>query len=106
MVIPGSHKAGRAPNNEPTWNGQTPKMVSVKSGGAMLFRHDLWHGAAMNASTRRRYMIQVHYGDRTKHVGYPAMKNAAAFSAEVRARASERQRALLGDGNNGGGIFY
>ncbi len=105
LVIPGSHKAGRPPHDEPTWHGIAPKMVSVKAGGAMLFRHDLWHGAAMNASTRRRYMIQVHFGDRTKHVDYPPMSQAAAYGAEVLARATARQRALLGDGAQGG-IFY
>jgi hypothetical protein len=61
LVIPGSHRAGRPPSNESTWHGIAPKMVSVKAGGAVLFRHDLWHGAAMNTSSRRRYLIQLRY---------------------------------------------
>ncbi len=104
LVIPGSHRAGHAPHHEPTWNGREPQLISVKAGGAVLFRHDLWHGAAMNASERRRYLIQVHYGDRTKHAGYVPITQGEAYLPEVLAAVTPRQRKLLGDSQRG--IFY
>ena len=71
LVLPGSHLAGRPPTNESTFHGNAPKMVSIKAGGAVLFRHDLWHGAVKNVSERRRYLIQVHYVHSTqKSAGY------------------------------------
>lgn len=91
LVIPGSHRAGRPPRDESTWRGVAPSMVSVKAGGAVLFRHDLWHGAAMNSSDRRRYLIQVRYVE-----GRDRNSRQRRCSPEVRALATPRQRALLG----------
>lgn len=97
LVIPGSHRAGHAPHDESTWNGIAPQMISVRAGGAVLFRHDLWHGAVQNTSTRRRYLIQVHYGDSTKQFGYrPLAYGEEGWSPEVLAQLTERQRVLLG----------
>jgi hypothetical protein len=90
LVIPGSHRAGRCPNNESTWNGITPKLISVKSGGGVLFRHDLWHGAAMNSSERRRHLIQVRYIERRDVRGI-----TRTAAPEVLAQATARQRELL-----------
>jgi hypothetical protein len=97
LVIPGSHRAGRIPQNETTWHGITPKMVSVKAGGAVLFRHDLWHGAAMNRSRHRRYLIQIHYAESTRQMTSPAITRPDCFSPEVLARATPRQRVLMGE---------
>jgi hypothetical protein len=96
LVIPGSHLAGRAPNNESTWNGRTPKMVSVKAGGAVLFRHDLWHGATKNSSERRRYMIQVHYAEGSRRSAGDPITRPEFFSQEVLERITPRQRVLMG----------
>jgi hypothetical protein len=90
LVIPGSHRAGRAPHDESTWRGISPKLISVKAGGGVLFRHDLWHGAAMNSSDRRRHLIQVRYVERRDIRG---IKRDA--SPEVLALATKRQRELL-----------
>jgi len=97
LVIPGSHLAGHPPQNESTWKGRTPKMVSVKAGGAALFRHDLWHGAARNTSQRRRYMIQVHYAIGWYHGPQGVFSEPRSFEPQVLAMASDRQRALLGE---------
>ncbi len=95
LVIPGSHRAGHAPHNEPTWNGVAPRMVMFGAGGACFFRHDLWHGAAMNSSDRRRYMMQVHYSHPTLGIWNPPAKS---MDAAVFAAATPRQRRLLGGG--------
>ncbi len=97
LVIPGSHLAGRIPRNESTWNGITPKMVSVKAGGAVLFRHDLWHGAGMNSSKRRRYMIQVHYAKAWHHAPPASFTAPQLFDSALVAQMTERQRAILGE---------
>lgn len=94
MVVPGSHRAGRAPVDESSWNGVAPQMVGFPAGGACLFRPDLWHGAAMNSGERRRYVIQVHYGHHTIPVTMPA----GGIAPAVLAIASPRQRRLLGLG--------
>jgi hypothetical protein len=91
IVIPGSHRAGRCPDHETTWNGIAPQMISVKAGGALLFRHDLWHGAAMNTSERRRYMIQVYY-NRGHNGRGPGPRR---FSPEVERLMTPRQRQVL-----------
>jgi hypothetical protein len=96
LVIPGSHLAGHKPKAESTWHGITPKMVSVKAGGAMLFRHDVWHGAARNTSTRRRYMIQVHYALRWHHYPQARMVPAEVYQPALLAQTNTRQRRLLG----------
>jgi len=104
LLIPGSHRAGRAPHNEPTWNGRAPRMISVKAGGAVLFRHDLWHGAAMNTSNRRRYMIQVHYAEGSRRLPGAPITQTDAYHPSVLENITPRQRVLLGDKPKG--IFY
>ncbi len=96
-VIPGSHRAGHRPDGESTWHGITPKMASVKAGGALLFRHDLWHGAGMNSSTRRRYMIQVHYAVGFIHRPCAVMVDPPRYDEGIIARLTVRQRSMLGD---------
>jgi hypothetical protein len=91
LVIPGSHRAGRPPHDESTWHGIAPKMVSVKAGGGVLFRHDLWHGAAMNSSNRRRYLIQVRYVEARDR-----LHRERHCAPEVLALATPRRRQLLG----------
>jgi hypothetical protein len=96
-LIPGSHRAGRAPDNETDWNGVTPKALLVNAGDVMLFRSDIWHGAALNSSQQRRYMVQVHYGNVYIQRQFPPITMADQWSAESLARVSARQRVLFGD---------
>ena len=60
-----------------------PKMISVKAGGAVLFRHDLWHGAAKNSSDRRRYLIQVHYAEGSRRPAGDPITRPEFFAPEV-----------------------
>jgi hypothetical protein len=96
-VIPGSWRAGRFPVDEPTWHGNAPKMISVKAGGAVLFRPDLWHGAGMNSSDRRRYLIQVFYGMNRTRGYFPPIAVPERYAPEVLAQVTARQKTLLGD---------
>jgi hypothetical protein len=95
-VIPGSHRAGRPPNNESTWNGIAPQYVMVKAGDVMIFRTEIWHGAGLNSSNQRRYLMQIFYGYHTLATGYPPMKYESLYNPEVVAQATPRQRGLLG----------
>lgn len=97
-IIPGSHKAGRAPHGETSWHGVTPKAVMVKAGDVCLFRGDIWHGSGMNShETERRYMVQVHYGNAYITKQFPAMRYKELWTPAVVAAATPEQRLLLGD---------
>jgi ectoine hydroxylase-related dioxygenase (phytanoyl-CoA dioxygenase family) len=95
-VIPGSHKAGRFPEDETAWHGRNPQAVMVNAGDVMLFRSDVWHAAWMNSSEERRYMMQIFYGCAFMAQHFPAMKYDKYWSQTVLDKASTRQRRLLG----------
>ncbi|MFV3305112.1 phytanoyl-CoA dioxygenase family protein [Pseudomonas sp. NY15181] len=96
-VIPGSHKAGRAPAaDEREWNGQVARPILCRAGDVLLLRSELWHAGSRNTSQRTRYLLQIHYGRRMV---------AQKFSPYLRWRfnplvidaCTPRQRRLLGD---------
>jgi hypothetical protein len=95
-VVAGSHKAGRFPEGETSWHDNKPKAVMVNAGDVMLFRSDVWHGAWMNSSNERRYMMQIFYTSPFMGRGYPAMRFDKYWSPAVIEKATERQRRLLG----------
>jgi ectoine hydroxylase-related dioxygenase (phytanoyl-CoA dioxygenase family) len=96
-IVPGSHAAGRPPNGETSYEGVGPHAVMVKAGDVCLFRSDLWHGAAMNTSEKRRYMVQVHYAHSSVGKWYPSIRYESLYSPEVLTAATPLQRQLLGD---------
>lgn len=97
-IVPGSHKAGRAPHGETSWHGITPKAVMVKAGDVCLFRGDVWHGSGMNSHpTERRYMMQVHYGTGCIRTDFPPMRYKELWNPAVIEAATPEQRILLGD---------
>ena len=80
-VVPGSHRAGRPPNDETGWNGIDTQAALVKAGDVVFFRSDLWHGAWKNTHpTRRRYIMQVAYGMGYMQSHYPPLKYAELWS--------------------------
>lgn len=97
MLVPGSHKAGRPPNNETEWHGIKPKVLLVKAGDCMLFRSEIWHGAAMNHGPNRRYLVQVHYGNLFIKGNIPPITQSELWSADSLAALTDRQRRLFGD---------
>ena len=85
IVIPGSHRAGRPPQDETTWHGIAPQAVMVKAGDVCLFRGDLWHGAWRNTGEHgRRYMLQVHYGNGYIGKEYPPLRYTELYDPVVR----------------------
>lgn len=96
-LIPGSHRAGRPPVDETTWHEIAPQAAMVRAGDAVLFRGDIWHGAAMHTRrAERRYIMQVHYGNQIVRKEYPPMRHESLWNPEVVAQATPRQRQLLG----------
>jgi hypothetical protein len=101
-IVPGSHRAGRAPRDiEKEWQGRPLEIVLARAGDALVFRSDVWHAGSDNRSQRGiRYLLQVHYGRRemAQHFS-PFME--WRFNPAVLAAASKRQRRLLGDHDPG-----
>jgi len=96
-LIPGSHRAGRPPQDEVRWHGIAPQAVMVRAGDVCLFRGDIWHGAWMNSSeSDRRYMMQVHYGSQSIGKAFPALRYEQFWNPDVIARATTQQKQLLG----------
>lgn len=96
-VIPGSHRAGRAPHpDERSWRGRAAEPVLCRAGDCLLFRSDLWHSGSRNLSQRTRYLLQVHYGRRMVAQKFSPYLDWR-FDPEVLAACTPRQRRLLGD---------
>ena len=97
LVIPGSHRAGRAPlPGETAWQSEVAAAVLCRAGDVLMFRSDLWHAGGPNRSDHGRDMLQVHYGRRMvaqKFAPYLAWH----FNPRVIDAATPRQRRLLGD---------
>ena len=102
LVVEGSHKSSRIPDDDTGWNGNEVKALVCKAGDAILFRSDLWHGALPNSSSERRYMLQVHYGCAYIERAYLSpwgRKNA--FPEDFVDSCDDRQRRLLGERQEG-----
>lgn len=98
QVIPGSHRAGRAPaRGENQWHGSMAKPVLCRAGDALMFRSELWHAGSDNRTTDRvRYLLQVHYGRRMVAQKFSPYLHWR-FNPAVLAAATPRQRRLLGE---------
>nr|MBO2512012.1 dioxygenase [Gammaproteobacteria bacterium] len=98
LVIPGSHRAGRAPRpGETTWHGRAAEPVLCRAGDVLVFRSELWHAGSRNCSRERiRYLLQVHYGRRMVAQKFSPYLEFH-FTPEVLAACTPRQRRLLGD---------
>lgn len=101
LVVESSHKSGRVPDEDTSWNGNPCKALVCKAGDAMLFRSDLWHGALPNLSNERRYMLQVHYGCAYIERGLPSPFRKNTFPPDVLDACNEHQRRLLGERQEG-----
>lgn len=97
-IIPGSHRAGRAPlADEHAWRGTAPQAVLASAGDALVFRSDVWHAGSDNTTRESvRYLLQVHYGRREMAQHFSPF-TAWRFDPRVLAAATRRQRRLLGD---------
>lgn len=97
-VVPGSHRAGRAPDaGERQWQGRAAQPVICRAGDVLMFRSELWHGGSSNLTQdRTRYLLQVHYGRRMVAQKFSPYLNWH-FNPKVLAAATARQRRLLGE---------
>ena len=97
QFIPGSHRAGRAPNGDAAYKGVGPKNILCKAGDVVIFRSEVWHRGTANCSQQTRYLLQVHYAQRMITQKFPPYLNRFQFDETILARATPRQRRLLGD---------
>ncbi|RMM55152.1 hypothetical protein ALQ77_03552 [Pseudomonas corrugata] len=97
-VIPGSHRAGRAPvAGETQWSGHAAQPVLCRAGDVLVLRSELWHAGSDNQTAdRTRYLLQVHYGRRMVAQKFSPYLHWQ-FNPAVLAAASPRQRRLLGE---------
>ena len=66
QVIPGSHFAGRNPNDRenPTFEGRQPVSLVAKPGDVYMFHNQVWHRGSRNNSDQVRYVGSVVYSQR------------------------------------------
>jgi len=97
QFIPGSHRAGRAPDGDLTYKGVGPKNILCQAGDVVIFRCEVWHRGTANRSQQTRYLLQVHYAQRMITQKFPPYLNRFQFDETILAAATPRQRRLLGD---------
>lgn len=95
--VPGSHRSGRAPNGDTTWNGVEEQSIHCKAGDVIQFRSEVWHRGSANKSSRTRYVMQVHYSHRMITQKFPPYPHRFRFNESILAQATPRQRRLLGE---------
>ena len=100
-VIPGSHRAGSPPErDQDQWNGVPEQSILCGAGDVVVFRSDLWHRGGANTTDQVRYLLQVHYSNRWIAQRFPPYLSFQ-FNQEILARATPRQRRLLGEHETG-----
>ena len=70
-IVPGSHKSGRRPDGETTWQGMGEHSIMCKAGDVVIFRSEVWHRGSANRSNETRYLLQVHYAQRWDQPAVP-----------------------------------
>lgn len=66
QFVPGSHYSGRQPGDteRPTFEGQGPVSLLMKTGDLYLLNGQTWHRGALNQTDRIRYLFHQVYGQR------------------------------------------
>ncbi len=106
-IVPGSHRSGRRPDKPKTdaipdnerginWNGVEEQSFLGKAGDCILFRSEIWHRGTANISNKTRHTFMVHYSQRMITQKFPPYLHFQ-FNPDVIARATQRQRRLLGE---------
>jgi len=97
QYIPGSHYAGREPDDlyAPNFEGREPVSIFCKAGDIYLHNGQSWHRGAPNTSDRTRYLLQLSYGQRwVSQRFYPFINYQ--MPQEILDRADERRKRVLG----------
>ena len=102
-IIPGSHKAGRVPDGDTTWNGQEPQSILCNAGDVVTFRSEIWHRGSRSTSSDNRYLLQVFYSNRMVTQKFPPYPHGFRLNKEILAQATPRQLRLLG--SHDGGVY-
>ncbi len=95
--VPGSHRSGRTPNGDTTWNGVKEQSIHCRAGDVIQFRSEVWHRGSANKSRKTRYLMQVHYSHRMITQKFPPYPHRFRFNESILAQATPRQRRLLGE---------
>ncbi len=93
ILVPGSHRSGRIPMNETSWNGNEARSFCCEAGDMILFTNDIWHGGLPNISDEVRYLYQIQYAN--MRIGTMHGKPLQIPDA-VAAAANDEQQRLLG----------
>jgi ectoine hydroxylase-related dioxygenase (phytanoyl-CoA dioxygenase family) len=91
LVVPGSQKAGCAPN--PEQFARAAIKVAGRCGSAILSHGLLWHDTSQNRTNEPRLALLLNY---SRKVIRPMMDDLADVPGEVMARATPKLRQLLG----------
>jgi len=95
-LVPGSHKAGRPPQDETAWKGRAAQAAIVPAGSAVVFRSELWHGGLHHTADERRYIMLMGFGHSMLQTSLPRWRDELIWNPEVRERATEAACHLLG----------
>jgi ectoine hydroxylase-related dioxygenase (phytanoyl-CoA dioxygenase family) len=94
--VPGTHRSGREPDLEPTYEGQGPVSILARAGDCTLQNGQTWHRGATNLSRDRIRIVQeVGYGRRFIAQRFYPFVNFH-MPEDLLARSSQRRRRLLG----------
>ena len=97
QCVPGSHYAGRAPNDpkNPTFEGRGPESILCRAGDLYLFNNQVWHRGAPNTSDRVRYITGAGFSRRFIAQRFFPFVNYQ-LPKEVMDIADDRTRRVLG----------
>ena len=65
--VPGSHRSGRTPNGDTTWNGVKEQSIHCRAGDVIQFRSEVWHRGSANKSRKTRYLMTFTSHDHPKN---------------------------------------
>ncbi len=97
QFVPGSHRAGRRPNDpdHPSFLGQRPVSVFCKAGDIYLQNNQCWHRGGPHSSPRMRYILQSQYAARWAYTRFGEY-NRVPVAEEALRGADQRLLQVLG----------
>jgi ectoine hydroxylase-related dioxygenase (phytanoyl-CoA dioxygenase family) len=102
-VLTGSHRSGRLPPKEQTFDldltyeGRPPVLLAAKAGDAAMFVSDVWHRGTPAQPGFGRFFLQIHYGRRDIAQRIRTTDEINHLSPEAVARAqTPRDRTVIG----------
>ena len=100
QVIPGSHRACRAPRPEdgdpPRWRGAGPVSLTCSAGDCVLYSNQMWHRGAPITADRTRLAVVPAYARRFVAQRFWPFLNYH-LSRDILDQCNARQRQLLGE---------